>query len=334
MLVVGATAAAAINFAFVFGEFLETGEPYSEIARFLEGKRWTAHVSDYNAAGSFYVFAALLSLSVALFSSTHPMRWAGLAFISGLAMWTTASRTAIVAFLAVGVLVLVTHALARPRWFLQVIGVAAAGLAALLVWRFPVQLVGSIAWEGVTFRWLFLKTTLRMIASEPIFGVGVGQYPMWSSRFIPAELVGSQYASENAHNNFAQIAGEMGLVGFTAFMGVLVISVSGLRHRRARADNPLALSVLFGLAAFIVTWLGGHPLLVPEVAYPFWMGLGVLAGLAEPSTFLNRKLLAATCLFAAVLLISIPWRVIDKENAITSYRQFGAASSVRAPAGS
>lgn len=337
MLIAGATAAAAINVAFVLGTFLETGEPYSQLARFLEGKRWTAHVSDVNAAGSFYVFAALLSLSIALSSSTHPLVWAALALVSGLALWMTASRAAILAFLAVGALVLGTHALTRPRWFSQVIGIATAGVAVVLVWRFPVQLVGSIAWEGVTFRWLFVETTLRMVASNPIFGVGVGQYPMWSSRFIPPELVGSQYASENAHNNFAQIAGELGLLGIAAFLAVLVVAMMGLRHRQARADNPCALPVLFGLMAFMVTWLGGHPLLVPEVAYPFWIALGVLAGVSGVPSYLGWKPLAATCLIVAILLFSIPWRVMEKEKSLTgrsTYRGSRVASSERTSAGS
>jgi hypothetical protein len=39
--------------------------------------------------------------------------------------------------------------------------------------------------------------------------------------------------------------------------------------------------MLAGVAAFIVSWLGGHPLLVPEVAYPFWLALGIVAGAAS-----------------------------------------------------
>jgi len=314
MLAAGATAAAAVSLGFVWSEFLETGEPVSQLWRLFEGKRWPAHVGDINAAGSFFVFATLLSLSAGLFGAGQPVAWVALAFVSGLVMWTTASRTALVAFLLVGAFVFVKHVLTRPRRLSLMLGTAAACIAALAVWRFPVQLAGSIAWEGVTFRWAFLGTTLRMVAAQPLFGVGVGQYSLWSSRFIPAELIGSPYASENAHNNFGQIAGELGLVGLVAFMGVLVVVLTGLRDRRARIANPLAMAVLAGIAAFMVTWFGGHPLLVPEVAYPFWIALGALAGILPSPSGLGQKALAMVAIAAVVLAASIPWRVIEKQK--------------------
>ena len=78
---------------------------------------------------------------------------------------------------------------------------------------------------------------------------------------------------ENAHNNFAQIAGELGIVGLISFLRFLSPR-SGSRRRRERSDHDVAMPVLLGLAAFILTWLGGHPLLVAEAAYPFWLTLG------------------------------------------------------------
>ena len=92
----------------------------------------------------------------------------------------------------------------------------------------------------------------------------------------PPPTVRASTRRDNAHNNLAQIAGELGLVGLTTFVIVLVASFwsSEVRSRkRARVSMPL----LLGLAAFILTWLGGHPLLVPEVAYPFWITLGASA---------------------------------------------------------
>ena len=46
---------------------------------------------------------------------------------------------------------------------------------------------------------------------------------------------------------------------------------SGALRRRTLISHPL---IRLALAAFILTWLGGHPLLVAEVAYPFWITLG------------------------------------------------------------
>jgi hypothetical protein len=73
--------------------------------------------------------------------------------------------------------------------------------------------------------------------------------------------------------------------------------------------------VLVGLAAFILSWLGGHPLLVPEVAYPFWLALGIVAvgAFAQP---VSRNTVTTAVLALAVLAASIPLRVHTKAQRI------------------
>ena len=45
--------------------------------------------------------------------------------------------------------------------------------------------------------------------------------------------------------------------------------------------DPLRYGVFAGVAAFLLTCLSGHPLLIPEVAYPFWIALGLAVGAAN-----------------------------------------------------
>ena len=40
--------------------------------------------------------------------------------------------------------------------------------------------------------------------------------------------------------------------------------------------------MLAGLGAFVLTWLGGHPLLIREPGYAFWLLLGAATGAAAP----------------------------------------------------
>jgi hypothetical protein len=97
--------------------------------------------------------------------------------------------------------------------------------------------------------------------------------PAWGTTF---------FARENAHNNFLQIGGELGLAGLAAFVGLLAAAAyrigAGI-HALPHDGELTALST--GLAVFIATWLTGHPLLVAEVAYPFWILLGVAVGRAD-----------------------------------------------------
>jgi hypothetical protein len=45
--------------------------------------------------------------------------------------------------------------------------------------------------------------------------------------------------------------------------------------------TSLALGSAGGVAAFLLTCLSGHPLLIPEVAYAFWILLGLTVGLVQ-----------------------------------------------------
>jgi hypothetical protein len=65
---------------------------------------------------------------------------------------------------------------------------------------------------------------------------------------------------------------------------VWLLGAAGIRLGRGiRADprDVLLLGGVAGLATFVATWMTSHPLLVAEVAYPFWMLLGVALARAD-----------------------------------------------------
>ncbi len=152
-----------------------------------------------------------------------------------------------------------------------------------------------------------------MLVANPLFGVGVGQYTLWSYHFAAPELL-VFYQRENAHNNFAQIAGELGIVGLLVFSALLALA---LRRRRDPSSTPdlVTAPVMVGLAAFVLSWLGGHPLLVPEVAYPFWLALGVVAA-GSLATSSVRYAHALVAVVFALLAVSMPWRVQAKAQTV------------------
>ena len=78
-----------------------------------------------------------------------------------------------------------------------------------------------------------------------------------------------------------------------------------------KCSGPL----IAGLAAFILTWLGGHPLLIAEVAYPFWIALGLAAASAAG---VSRENVSAGIvgLATVLLLVSIPFRVDTKSASL------------------
>jgi hypothetical protein len=146
------------------------------------------------------------------------------------------------------------------------------------------------------------------------------------------------YFHENAHNNFLQIGGELGLAGLAAFVWLLATAaIRIVRGVRADPDDRLLVGALAGLGAFVATWITSHPMLVAEVAYPFWMLLGAALAradgnaqppLAEPTTVARpfgaagvaqdargvlspstgRPASVAVALVVAALAVSVPFR--------------------------
>jgi hypothetical protein len=139
--------------------------------------------------------------------------------------------------------------------------------------------------------------------------VGIGQYNDESAGPLQTLPSGRHYMRENAHNNFLQIFAELGLVGFGLFIWISAEAVrSAARAAASQPDGRLYAGFARGMAAFLLSALVGHPLLTPDVAYTFWMMLGVLAA-AQPVE--ARELATArrlSAIVAVMILASFPIR--------------------------
>ena len=166
---------------------------------------------------------------------------------------------------------------------------AAAGALLAAVLAVPLAVAGAYPGRGANaaatsmdHRIEFTTRSLRMWATEPVFGVGAGRYRSLSAQFA-GDSAPSWLRRENAHNNFLQIAAELGAAGIAGFLGLL--AACALRVRRALGarggPDPLLAGAGAGLAAYLLTCLTGHPLLHGETAFPFWIVLGLAAARAD-----------------------------------------------------
>lgn len=261
----------------------------------LRRSRTSVHVADVNAAGAACAMAGCLALALAINTrwTGLPRRstlvrasWSAVAGLLVLAVWVTGSRMAILASIGgLGAIVLWMVPLRARQWppwaaaavvlaFLLAIAALALGLDAR-------PAASRSAAHMMTMRADFIVTGLRMMRSAPIFGVGVGRYFEMSGPFMPPSIYWF-YFRENAHNNFLQIGGELGVLGLAAFIWLMSAAAIRLtRGLRADPGDRLLLGATAGLGAFVATWMTGHPLLVPEVAYPFWILAGVAIARAD-----------------------------------------------------
>jgi O-antigen ligase len=258
----------------------------AELERFGRGGyRVSSHVLDVNAAGSYFAMAMCMAAGMTLHArGLRRGVWAFASIVTGIGLWFSESRTA---FASVGIVLLVAamwYLVARQSARIRAAAIGAIFIVGLALAAVRVHQVNF----GADYREQFLQTSLRMIAARPLFGFGVGQYYQTSALFLSPQLAWN-YGFENAHNNFLQIGAELGLVGLALFVAWIG---SGLaRAARALAIEPRdarMLGLAAGITAFVATWTGNHPLLVGEVAFPFWMQFGVMVALAG-STLLNHR---------------------------------------------
>lgn len=273
----------------------------------LPSGRFAAHVTDPNAAGSY--FAMLIGLAAGMAASTRGTRrrvWLGAVGLLAVGLVLTGSRSALVAATAVpigAVLVAVQRRMRidrRAGWTLAIV-VGALAIAVLARAGF-----GS----GSELRQEFTVTSLRMIAARPVFGLGIGRYYDFS-RLILTPRLGVLYGNENAHDYYLQIAAEIGIAGFAAFAWWLIVLVRPMVESAGdRSRDFVSAGLLIGAAVFLITSLSGHPFLVREAAVPFWMllGAGAIASRAPTDGAAPHTSMRVAWVVAALLVASLPLR--------------------------
>jgi O-antigen ligase len=348
---------AAATVADVVRQWAANGYETWFLARYLAGERFSLHLRDVNAAGSLYVLAGGIAAALALFGQRRRWLAATALVVMAPAFWLTGSRSALLGVACAAVALLLAGRTGRqPVTRRQ--GIAAAACVAILV-----LVTGGLVSAGggdergsagsaMRLRSQFSETSARMFASSPIFGVGVGRYFERSPEFMP-DGIRALYGAENAHNYFAQVFAELGVVGGAMFLWMVVAGViAGWRQAAAPTRDATALALFAGSIGYLVTCLTGHPFLVVEAALPFWGAFGALAAAnadvpSSPGESRYRTVTVAVLLLLALSLAratvaygtvaSMPGeRGLDNEGVLedgTRFRWMGPEVVTYMPAG-
>lgn len=350
MLAAGTIAAALLSLIRLAMGMLRSLEPGSLLESALRNQlRLSFHTGDLNAAASQFVMATFVVFALAWAAGFRRVLCLPAVLPVAAALWLTGSRIAVAAGLVVGFSALVRQVVRRRAAAWLVIGATALGLA-VAAWsaieipeevtaddvveqtQDPYGLVGLRT--GSATRLWFLQTSVAMWRSAPIFGVGIGQYFDASRAFMPTPLK-EIYPFENAHNNFAQIGAELGLLGLLVFLWLLWEARPALRYPlRIHGEDTVRWGLYAGLTAFLITCLGGHPLLVGAVAFPFWLTLGAAASWPRPDmaslpsgpTRVTRWVALALIVLVALLPVRLAgmWLVRDRTGVQLGFTETGA----------
>lgn len=327
VVIMAGAAAAVLSFYEPASVALRLRQP---IAATMAIRGGSPAIPSINTAGPYFMLLAFAAIGTAAASRTYrlPGLMAGVICIG--AMWLTQTRSAIVAGLAVLAAAAVWLAIVRGMKLRASLAVAIAGVAAiavgvsLVVYRpFYVFASGANRWPAsmsLYYRFLLSKTAFRMLLSHPFFGVGVGQYEQWYREFATPELL-AVHPINNAHNYFLWASAELGLVGIALFLWILGAALARCWSQILGHElNYWFLGTFAGLVAFMITWVIGQPLAVPQVAYTFWIMLGLLAGSstnnAPPAVDGRRQLLLTRIVLAATVLLVVGSVPIRADRAI------------------
>jgi O-antigen ligase len=204
-------------------------------------------------------------------------------------------------------------------------GVALAGVVALVLFLLVflpsdelVARFGGLTAErdaAAEGRWPIWRDTLHLIAAYPVFGSGLGTY---ATAFLKYQTSIVDRLFDFAHNDYLQLAAELGIAGFLLLAAVVLPVVANAFHAATRNLDPDTNWIALGCAGAF-TAIGLHSLVdfntyVPANALLLaWIG-GIAAGLptradAAPARqdprFNDRRM--ALCLAALLLIYAPAW---------------------------
>lgn len=231
--------------------------------------------------------AALLSV-VALLLAQNRSSWLGMAVALVALIGMALSRTS-------------RHELSRLRhqWIVPVVIVGGAvGLFLTVTRTTPVvtaratTLAATSRDHSLAWRLGVWRGAWQLIRERPLFGWGIGTFPLEQARTVPGawprDLVRrwGPTLAEEAHNEYIQVAAEMGVIGLGLHLWILGaffgFGLRTLREREPGYRRRVLMGCLAGLAGQTVDALANPAWRCADVSWLFWlmMGLGMAAARA------------------------------------------------------
>jgi tetratricopeptide (TPR) repeat protein len=184
----------------------------------------------------------------------------------------TLSRGAIVSFLlTLLVLLLVLHSLGQVRRSLLMLGALLVAVLGYGIWIGLEPLLTRVQQAGTAARVIQGLTTLPMLGTFPLFGVGLGAYGDIYPRYQPAALEPGKASYPYAHDDLLQLAVELGAVGTALalwmgwrigrdllgahLLGRAACPVGGGEHEGAQRRDPFSVGLGVGALGSVLALL-------------------------------------------------------------------------------
>ncbi len=138
---------------------------------------------------------------------------------------------------------------------------------------------------SINTRLLMWETTLEMIKNKPILGSGIGTFKMnyldYQAGFLqkfPYYIKYSGKAGE-AHNEYLQMAAELGILGLGIFLSILFVfyslTLNYLKKKNNNKNKIIIFGLITGITCFLIHSMFTFPFHVPVLGSTFFILLGL-----------------------------------------------------------
>ena len=216
----------------------------------------------------------------------------------------TGTRTPLVAFLLSSAAFLLLARCRRHIWMALAAAVVLAITLSMFHFRLAPPDVGSKALLPKSFslaerlefrnskntatldmRWITQGEALRLFRANPLFGIGMRNYPDRARAADPM-------AEFSIHDSLVQNLAELGVFGLAAFLLLVICALRADFHPRLSAVpelRPLRAALFCSSAAILLESLLENSLAIWQVLALFWLLRGIALVISQnPAAFLNR----------------------------------------------
>ena len=154
----------------------------------------------------------------------------------------------------------------------------------------------------------YYEDVVTHFSSNPIFGVGIGNWKL-SSIHYDREDIDGYIVPYHAHSDFIQLGAELGIIGFMLYLGVFLIGAyfalillfkSGLKSE----DKWFIFLLICALGVYFIDANLNFPIARPQVLAPWALTMALL------SYYYNREKKSNTTQLKSILTIIFPVLVI------------------------
>ncbi|HEV2746186.1 MAG TPA: O-antigen ligase family protein [Allosphingosinicella sp.] len=265
MILSGLASALIVYGDYLTGQRLVSTSAAAATAEF-GGVARSAGGSDQNptTAAQMLMVSAGLLLGLMVREPSRRLAAAAILLLCLVALGIMAARSAVIGLIAIAALVLLSlrHQRGSAIAVAALLGLLAVGLALAppeLAERFLA--LGDWSADPTLYRRVsYLRAGAELFADSPIWGVGPGNFPLYFAgpefRFLP----GREPVPRELHNTYADVAVELGIVGFLLFIALIAIAWRSARRAAGLPGLP-------GSTGFAI-WLALSGLLVACLFMP------------------------------------------------------------------